>query len=215
MFPEQLLEADLFLSRGQEGGWAALLAHIQESATAKEGAGHAKLAQVILDDILIVFTIIVSRSDPVVLGVIKLIRLRQRDDLRKHTAALDAAVNSDADDLQKLRYAELSRHITTSYIQNRSQYDEAHANLMRAFSTYPSNPSAADPLIHAATVEKLAATNVSKSNSLITLSLEWQAKTKELEEIIFDKIKECLRIWEAAKSVLVSLRNCERCTDYT
>jgi hypothetical protein len=60
VFPEQLLEADLFLSRGQEGGWAALLAHIQDSAAAKEGAGHAKLAQVILDDILIVFTIIVS-----------------------------------------------------------------------------------------------------------------------------------------------------------
>ena len=39
------------------------------------------------------------------------------------------------------------------------------------------------------------------SNSLITLSVEWQEKTKALEATVFERIKASLKAWEVARRV--------------
>lgn len=58
-----------------------------------------------------------------------------------------------------------------------------------------------DPFVTRALTEHKSREFSTKSNEMLSLTLKWQEKAREIEVDVFDQIKKCIKTWEDAKYV--------------
>lgn len=106
-----------------------------------------------------------------------------RVELKNNIASLEGEVNPAADAVHR----------------SRVNYNHALSQLSKSLALLQTTPGAMDPFVTRALTEHKSREFSTKSNEMLSLTLKWQEKAREIEVDVFDQIKKCIKTWEDAK----------------